>query len=193
MRSSVYSNELMKLLSSWTWSSPLSKISSRSFRSILNKLGLILSPCRTPILGLKAHVNLSCMRTYNILSWYICWIMFRKGPFISSFANLYNKAECKTESNAFWKSTKQTYNFDLLFVYFSINVRKMNIWYLKTTVRCQIKVHKVNFKAKNNAYFQHLLYFKSKRQDLHHKLLLCLDTSLSSLSLHMFRKFYSVL
>ena len=24
------------------------------------------------------------------------------------------------------------------------------------TVRCQIKVHKVNFKAKNNAYFQHL-------------------------------------
>ena len=24
------------------------------------------------------------------------------------------------------------------------------------TVRCQIKVHKVNSKAKNNAYFQHL-------------------------------------
>ena len=24
------------------------------------------------------------------------------------------------------------------------------------TVRCQIKVHKVNFKAKNNGYFQHL-------------------------------------
>ena len=25
-----------------------------------------------------------------------------------------------------------------------------------STVRCQIKVHNVNFKAKNNAYFQHL-------------------------------------
>ena len=27
---------------------------------------------------------------------------------------------------------------------------------LDSTVRCQIKVHKVNFKAKNNAKFQHL-------------------------------------
>ena len=35
-------------------------------------------------------------------------------------------------------------------------------------VMCQIKVHKVNFKAKNNAYFLHLQYFKSKRKDLQH-------------------------
>ena len=27
---------------------------------------------------------------------------------------------------------------------------------LQSTVRCQIKVHKVNFKAKNTANFQHL-------------------------------------
>ena len=32
------------------------------------------------------------------------------------------------------------------------------------TFKCQNKVHKVNFKASNNIYFQHLYYFKSKRK-----------------------------
>ena len=34
--------------------------------------------------------------------------------------------------------------------------RYAGLGYSLYTVRCQIKVHKVNFKAKNNAYFQHL-------------------------------------
>ena len=57
-----------------------------------------------------------------------------------------------------------------------------------------IKVHKVNFKTKDNAYCQHLnsLNLKEKIYNIN-KAYKCLDTLETSLSLQMFRKCYYIL
>ena len=55
-------------------------------------------------------------------------MIFYNRYLIIIFVNLDNKAEYKAQSRAFSKITKQTYNFDLLFAYFSIKVPNINIW-----------------------------------------------------------------
>ena len=62
-------------------------------------------------------------------------------------------------------------------VFYNVNCVKCKTFMVLCfiSVKCHSKVLKVNRKAKiMNAYFQHLLYYKSERKDFKHYLFVCL-------------------
>ena len=95
---------------------------------ILNKVGLWLSPCFTPISDLKQLLKLLSIFTLRTLHEYIDLIILKNLPLIPFFRSLYNNAEWMTESNAFLRSTKQAYIFPDFCMYLQINVFNLKIW-----------------------------------------------------------------
>ena len=100
---------------------------TESFMKMLNKVGLRLTPCFTPISDLKQLLKLLSIFTLRTLHEYIDLIILKNLPLIPFFRSLYNNAEWMTESNAFLRSTKQAYILPDFCMYLQINVFNLKI------------------------------------------------------------------
>ena len=126
-KSSAYIRHLISTLLSWITSRLSLKMFSRSYKNVLNKLGLKLQHCLTPTSDWKFCVSPPLTRTQRFTLLYILEINERNFLLSLHFINLYNKPFLQTESYAFLKSTKQAYTYLLSLknrfrIAFSINI-----------------------------------------------------------------------